>query len=143
MPQPLADILYLSKHYPRHNGIFAKSKESVRAVDGVDLQIFPGETVALIGESGSGKTTLAHCLFRIVEPTAGKIYFKGEEVGTMAGENLQRFRREAQLIFQDAEAALDPRQTIGSAVAEPIITHGVLEKNRPGIVLMSCCSKSA
>jgi ABC-type glutathione transport system ATPase component len=128
MPQPLIDIIHLKKHHHRHNGVFAKSEEPVRAVDGVDLQIFPGETVALIGESGSGKTTLASCLFRIVKPTAGKIYFKGEEVWTLEGENLQRFRRQAQFIFQDAEAALDPRQTIGSAVAEPVIAHGLLEK---------------
>ncbi len=128
MPQPLVNILDLKKHYPRRNGLCNKSKEPVRAVDGVDLQIFPGETVALIGESGSGKTTLAHCLFRIVEPTGGKIYFKGKEVGALEGENLQRFRRQAQFIFQDAEAALDPRQTIGSAVAEPLIAHGLLEK---------------
>jgi ABC-type glutathione transport system ATPase component len=128
MPQPLIDVLHLKKHYPRRNGLFHKSTEPVRAVDGVDLQIFPGETVALIGESGSGKTTLAHCLLRIVKPTAGKIYFKEEEVWALEGENLQRFRRQAQFIFQDAEAALDPRQTIGSAVAEPLIAHGLLEK---------------
>jgi ABC-type glutathione transport system ATPase component len=128
MFQPLVDIRHLKKYYPRRNGVFARSKGPVRAVDGVDLQIFPGETVALIGESGSGKTTLAHCLLRIVKPTAGKIYFKGEEVWALAGENLQRFRRQAQFIFQDAEAALDPRQAIGSAVAEPLLAHGLLEK---------------
>jgi ABC-type glutathione transport system ATPase component len=128
MPPPLIDILQLKKHYPCRNGFFNKSQEPIRAVDGVNLKIFPGETVALIGASGSGKTTLAHCLFRIVEPTAGKIYFNGEEVWTLAGENLQRFRRQAQFIFQDAEAALDPRQTIGSAIAEPLIAHGLLEK---------------
>lgn len=128
MPQPLIDILRLKKHYPRRNGFFNKSTEPVRAVDGASLQIFPGETVALIGESGSGKTTLAHCLMRLTRPTAGSIRFENEEVWALQGENLQRFRRQAQFIFQDAEAALNPRQTAGGAIAEPLIAHGLLAK---------------
>jgi ABC-type glutathione transport system ATPase component len=128
MPQPLIDILHLKKHYPRRNGLFNKSSEPVRAVDDVSFQIFSGETVALIGESGSGKTTLAHCLLRLARPTAGSIRFENEEVWALQGENLRRFRRQAQFIFQDAEAALNPRRTAGSAIAEPLIAHGVLAK---------------
>ncbi len=128
MPQPLIDILHLKKYYLRRHGFFTKSTEPVRAVDGVNLKIFLGETVALIGESGSGKTTLAHCLLRIVKPTAGKIYFRGEEVWALQGEKVQQFRRQAQFIFQDADAALNPRRTVGSAIAEPLIAHGLLAK---------------
>jgi ABC-type glutathione transport system ATPase component len=128
MPQPLIDILHLKKYYPRHNGVFAKSKEPVRAVDGADLQIFPGETVALLGASGSGKTTLAHCLFRLAEPTAGNVFFRGRDVWAMNREELKTFRRQAQFIFQDADAALNPRLTAGNAVAEPLIAHRQFER---------------
>jgi ABC-type glutathione transport system ATPase component len=130
MLQPLIDIFHLKKYYPRCNGLFNKSKEPVRAVDGVDLQIFSGETVALVGESGSGKTTLAQCLFRITKPSAGGIRFQGEEVWAMPKKDLQRFRRQAQVIFQDADAALNPRLSVGRVIAEPLIAHRMLEKKK-------------
>ncbi len=130
MPAPLVDIHGLSKCYARRNGVFAKSVAPVHAVQGVDLQILPGEKVALIGESGSGKTTLAHCLFRLTRPSAGKIYFQGQEVWAMKGEDLKNFRRQAQFIFQDAETALNPRLTIGDAIAEPCLVHRRLDKKK-------------
>jgi ABC-type glutathione transport system ATPase component len=127
---PLIDVIHLKKHYPRRNGFFAKANDPVRAVDGVDLQIFAGETVALVGESGSGKTTLAQCLFRITKPSAGGVRFQGEEVWKMSKNDLQRFRRQAQFIFQDADAALNPRLSVGRVIAEPLIAHGMLEKKK-------------
>lgn len=130
MLAPLVDIRCLSKCYTRGNGIFAKSAVPVHAVQEADVQIFPGESVALIGESGSGKTTLAHCLFRLTRPTAGKIFFQGREVWAMQGEELMSFRRQAQFIFQDAEAALHPRLTIGNAIAEPCVAHRQLDKKQ-------------
>lgn len=128
MNPPLVEIIDLKKYYPHRHRLWPQSIAPVRAVDGVNLQIFPGETVALIGKSGSGKTTLAHCLFRIIKPTGGSILFNGAEVGTMAGEELSRFRRQAQFIFQDAEAALNPRLPVGSAIAEPLLAHRLLAK---------------
>jgi len=135
---PLVDIVQLKKYYPRRKDLFvpffgtpqngAKAPDGVRAVDEVSLQIFAGETVALIGESGSGKTTLAHCLFRLTQPTAGNILFRGREVWAMNRDELNEFRRQAQFIFQDAGAALNPRLTVGSVIAEPLIAHRVLEK---------------
>ena len=135
---PLVDIVQLKKYHPRRSGLFvprfatpqngAVAPDEVRAVDEVSLQIFPGETVALIGESGSGKTTLAHCLFRLTPPTAGKILFRGRDVWAMPRDDLKEFRRQAQFIFQDAGAALNPHLTVGSAIAEPLIAHRVLAK---------------
>lgn len=120
---PLIEIVQLKKYYARRRGLFGDSSNPVRALDEVSLRIFPGETVALLGESGSGKTTLAHCLFRLAAPTAGKIFFEGRDVWAMKQEELQRFRRQAQFIFQDADAALNPRLTVGPAIAEPLLAH--------------------
>lgn len=125
---PLVDIIQLKKYYPRRKGLLTKTPDAVRAVDAVSLQIFTGETVALIGESGSGKTTLAHCLFRLTPPTAGRILFHSREVWAMQRDDLKQFRRHAQFIFQDAAAALNPHLTAGSAIAEPLLAHRVLEK---------------
>lgn len=128
MPSPLVEIIDLKKYYPCRHRFWSKPLAPVRAVDGVSLQIFPGETVALVGKSGSGKTTLMHCLFRIITPTAGRIFFNGADVWSLAGENLNRFRRQAQFIFQDAEAALNPRLPVGRAIAEPLLAHRLLER---------------
>jgi len=135
---PLVEIVRLKKYYPRRKGLFvplfgtpqngAEAPDGMRAVDELSLQIFTGETVALIGESGSGKTTLAHCLFRLVRPTAGNIFFRGREVWAMNRDDIKEFRRQAQFIFQDAGAALNPRLTAGSVIAEPLIAHRVLAK---------------
>ncbi len=125
---PLVEIVQLKKYYPRRSGFFTRSSNPVRALDEVSLQIFPGETVALIGESGSGKTTLAHCLFRLTAPTAGNIFFEGRDVWAMTREELQSFRRQAQFILQDADAALNPRLTVGHAIAEPLLAHKLLAR---------------
>lgn len=125
---PLVDIIQLKKYYSQRKGFVIKTPDVVRAVETVSLKIFTGETVALIGESGSGKTTLAHCLFRLTPPTAGKILFHGREVWTMQRDELKQFRRQAQFIFQDAGAALNPYLTVGSAIAEPLLAHRVLAK---------------
>lgn len=124
----LVKIVQLKKYYARRRGFFAKAADPVRAVDEVSLQIFPGETVGLIGESGSGKTTLAHCLFRLTEPTAGNVFFQDRDVWAMNREELKNFRRQAQFIFPDAGAALNPHLTIGNAVAEPCLAHQQLDK---------------
>ena len=125
---PLVDIVQLKKYYPRRKSLLPKTPEAVRAVDDASLQIFTGETVALLGESSSGKTTLAHCLFRLTPPTAGRILFHGREVWSMQRDDLKQFRRQAQFIFQDAGAALNPHLTVGSAIAEPLLAHCILEK---------------
>jgi oligopeptide/dipeptide ABC transporter ATP-binding protein len=96
---------------------------AVTAVDGVSLQISAGTTLGLVGESGSGKTSLANAILRITRPTGGHIRFSGEDVATLSGDRLRRFRREVQMVFQDPYSSLDPRMTVGEIVAEPLQVH--------------------
>jgi oligopeptide/dipeptide ABC transporter ATP-binding protein len=97
----------------------------IRAVDGVDLAVGRGEIVALVGESGSGKTTLGRSILRLVEPTAGRIVFDGEDVRTLRGARLRAMRRRMQIVFQDPYAALSPRMQIRDIIAEPLRLHGL------------------
>ncbi|MGA3524474.1 ABC transporter ATP-binding protein [Melissospora conviva] len=103
----------------------APGRTSVRAVDGVSLQIRRGETLGLVGESGSGKSTTGLALLRLVEPTAGRIHVAGEEVTGWSRRRLRRLRRRVAMVFQDPQASLDPRRTIADSVAEPLIVHGL------------------
>lgn len=134
---PLVDIIQLQKYYPRRKSLTqffqnwqnrAEANRGVQAINAVSLQIFPGESVALIGESGSGKTTLAHCMFRLTPPTSGKILFRDRDIWMMERAELLEFRRHAQFIFQDAGAALNPLLCVGSAITEPLQAHHMLEK---------------
>src|SRR5256714_3287254 len=97
----------------------------VHAVDGVDLEIKAGETVGLVGESGCGKSTLGRAVTRLLEPTGGTVRFKGEDITHIRGGHLRALRREMAMIFQDPYASLDPRQTVGDIIGEPIDIHGL------------------
>ena len=119
---PLISIEDLKVEY-RAMGARAGRRTVVRAVDGVDLEIHPGEILALVGESGSGKTTLAHALTRLVEPSAGRIIHRGRDITHLKGAELRRLRRHFQVIFQDPYESLDPRQTAAEIVGEPLSIH--------------------
>ena len=122
---PILSVQNLHVHFPISKGFFRRSTEFVRAVDGVSFDIYPGETVGLVGESGCGKTTLGRALLRLVEPTAGSILFEGIDLATLPAGELRRRRREFQMVFQDPYAALNPMMTVGEAILEPMRVHGV------------------
>jgi oligopeptide transport system ATP-binding protein len=119
----LLEISGLSKEFPVRRGLFQRRLGVVRAVDAVDLAVRRGECLALVGESGSGKTTLGRCALRLVEPTAGRILFDGEDLLAIEGGELRARRRRFQMVFQDPYGSLDPRQRVGSIVAEPLTIH--------------------
>ncbi len=116
----------LRKDYPVRRGFFQRKLGTVQALAGVDLGVEAGECLALVGESGSGKTTLGRCALRLVEPTAGRITFDGEDLLALAGDELRKRRRRFQMIFQDPFDSLDPRQRVGSIVEEPLEIHSGL-----------------
>lgn len=126
----------LVKHFPVNRGIvFKRNVGAVRAVDGVDLTIRKEETLGLVGESGCGKSTLARCVLRLVEPTAGRIWFEGKEITQLKAEEFRALRRDLQIVFQDPYASLNPRMTVTDIVAEPLRVHGLWSrKSGPGVV---------
>jgi oligopeptide/dipeptide ABC transporter ATP-binding protein len=119
MPEPLLRVEGLVKHFPLTRGIVLKRQiGSVRAVDGVSFEVRPGETLGLVGESGCGKSTVAQTLLRLVEPTAGRAFYRDEDIFAMSGSRLRRLRRDMQIVFQDPYASLNPRMTVGDIVTE-------------------------
>jgi len=114
----------LRKEFPAGaEGLFGQRRLVVKAVDGVTLDICEGETLGLVGESGSGKSTLGRLLLRLIEPTAGRVFFDGQELGTLARKRLRHLRRQMQLVFQDPYSSLDPRMRVRAIVGEGIEIH--------------------
>ena len=119
----LLSVRDLRKHFPIHKGLLRRETARVHAVDGVSLDVEPGETLGLVGESGCGKSTLGRTLVRLYEPTSGSIEYRGEDFLSLRGEKLRSMRRNMQMIFQDPFASLDPRMTVGQILGEPFKVH--------------------
>ncbi len=116
----------LCKHFPVEQGVLSsRIGRKVHAVDDVSFVVNAGETLGLVGESGCGKSTTGRCVLRLLKPTSGTITFDGRDVGSMGRSALKAFRRDAQIIFQDPYASLNPRMTIGEIVWEPLVVHGI------------------
>ena len=119
---PLLDVRNLVKEFSRKQGLFSKPSV-VRAVDDVSFSITEGETFGLVGESGSGKTTTGRCILRLIEPTSGRVEFKGEDVLAFSRTRMRQARRDMQIVFQDPYSSLNPRMRVGTIVEEPLIIH--------------------
>ena len=121
--RPLVQVRNLRKYFPLVTGILPRARAQVKAVDGVSFDLFPGETLSLVGESGCGKSTTGRAILRLIEATGGEIHFDGQDVRAMDSEALRQLRRRAQIIFQDPFASLNPRMTVGQKLDEVLRVH--------------------
>ena len=124
---PLLSVRDLKVHFPIRGGFLGGERGVVRAVNGVSFDVFPGETLALVGESGCGKTTTGRAVLRLIEATSGSIVFDGADVRALGSEPLRKLRRQMQIVFQDPFSSLNPRMTVGATIAEGLIIHKLAE----------------
>ncbi len=127
---PLLSVRNLVKDYPIDRDFFSREKPRVQAVSDISFDVFKGETLGLVGESGCGKSTLGRCILRLIEPTAGKVYFEGKEITSLPKKEFRKLRRKMQIIFQDPYASLNPRLTVEEALLEPLMIHRLYRSKR-------------
>jgi peptide/nickel transport system ATP-binding protein len=121
----LVSVESLKVYYPAARTFLGRVTRYTKAVDDVSLEIFQGETLGLVGESGCGKTTLGRAILQLVQPHSGKVLYRGEDLTTAGKTRMKELRKEMQIIFQDPYSSLNPRKTIGNAIAEPLQVHGL------------------
>lgn len=126
---PILQVKDLCTWYPIKQGLFGKATSFVKAVDHVSFEVFPGETLGLVGESGCGKTTLGRTILRLVEPSSGQLIFDGKDITHLRKSQLRTLRRDIQIIFQDPYSSLNPKITVGQSIMEPLVVHGIFENN--------------
>ena len=124
--KPVLKLGGLKTYFPIRNGFFGGISSYVKAVNNVSFDVYPGETLGLVGESGCGKTTIGRTILRLEEPTEGEMIYKGLDIAKMNADELRDFRKEVQIIFQDPYSSLNPRMTIGNAIMEPMQVHNIL-----------------
>jgi peptide/nickel transport system ATP-binding protein len=124
--EPILQVKNLKTYFPIKEGILGKVTDHIKAVDDVSFDVFPGETLGLVGESGCGKTTLGRTILRLIEPTAGRISFDGKDITNIGFEEMRALRKDIQIIFQDPYSSLNPRITVSQAIMEPMQVHGIL-----------------
>ena len=122
----LLEVQSLVKHFPAERNLFGRPTAFVKAVDGISFHVDPGETLALVGESGCGKSTASRLALRLIEPDSGSIRFGGRELLALDANGLRSFRRDAQIIFQDPYASLNPRMTLDQILKEPLALHDLV-----------------
>jgi oligopeptide/dipeptide ABC transporter ATP-binding protein len=122
---PILEVAGLKKHFSVRRGLLRRAIGTVYAVDGVSFHVAPGETLSLVGESGCGKSTLARTAMRLIEPTSGTIHLEGCDVTHLSRREMQPYRRQLQMIFQDPFSSLNPRMKAGDIVGEPLLVHGL------------------
>ena len=124
---PLLSVEDLKTYFPIRSGLLQRVTDHFRAVDGVSFQVGRGETLGLVGESGCGKTTVGRTLLRLIPATGGRVVFNGQDVFRASGGQLQKLRRDMQIVFQDPAGSLNPRMRIASIVGEPLVIHGMVK----------------
>lgn len=128
--EPVLQIRNLKTYFPVQKSLFGKITQYVKAVDDVSLDVYPGETLGLVGESGCGKTTLGRTIIRLVEPTSGSITFMGKNILELSVKEMKPIRKDLQIIFQDPYSSLNPRMTIGNAIKEPMTVHALYTNDK-------------
>ena len=123
---PVLKLKNLKTFFPIRNGFFGGISNYVKAVNNVSFDVYPGETLGLVGESGCGKTTIGRTILRLEDSTEGSILYKNKDIVKMNSDELRDFRKEVQIIFQDPYSSLNPRMTIGNAIMEPMQVHKIL-----------------
>jgi peptide/nickel transport system ATP-binding protein len=135
--KPILTVSNLRTWFPVQKGLFGKTKDYVKAVDDVSFEVYPGETLGLVGESGCGKTTLGRSINRLIEPSSGKLFFENQDLLSLNTAGIKAMRREVQIIFQDPYSSLNPRLSVGNALIEPLQVHGLFENDskRKNVIL--------
>jgi oligopeptide transport system ATP-binding protein len=130
MSEPVLRVKDLVKYFPVRGGLFRRELDRIHAVDHVSFDVNAGETLGLVGESGCGKSTTGRCILRLIEPTAGEVWFEGRNVTALKRGALRSLCRDMQIIFQDPFASLNPRMTVGAIIGEALIIHGLAKSRR-------------
>jgi peptide/nickel transport system ATP-binding protein len=127
---PILKVTGLKTYFPIRKGVFGRTKNFIKAVDDVSFDVYPGETLGLVGESGCGKTTLGRTILRLIEPTDGNVIYKGVNIASLTQSDMRKIRKNIQIIFQDPYSSLNPRMTIGNAILEPMLVHHMHDNDR-------------